>query len=69
MNSKYHSFLVRLWEAENNDESTWYISLESSEGGEKQYFTNLNELLDFFENLMAVPSVSRGHTEGNSSTK
>lgn len=65
MAEKYHSFLVRLWESENNGTSTWHISLESSESREKQYFSNLDELLCFFENLIGVPSVSRGNTEGD----
>jgi hypothetical protein len=65
MESKYYSFLVRLWESENEGNSTWHISLESSESREKQYFTSLGELLSFFENLIGVPSVSRGNTEGD----
>jgi hypothetical protein len=64
MESKYYSFLVRLWESENDGDSTWRISLESSESGEMQYFTSLGELLNFFENLMRANSVSSGSTEG-----
>ncbi|MGD2026597.1 MAG: hypothetical protein PVI99_02170 [Anaerolineales bacterium] len=64
MAAKYHSFLVRLWESENNGNLTLHISLESSKGGEKKYFSNLDDLLDFFENLMGAHSASRGNTEG-----
>jgi hypothetical protein len=63
METKYHSFLVRLWTSEKNDDSTWHISLESSESGEKLVFANLNDLLDYFENLLVEPSVLRGDTE------
>ena len=65
METKYYSFLVRLWESENNGDSIWRISLESSESREKQYFSNLDELLCFFENLIGIPSVPRGNTEGD----
>ena len=64
MKKKYYSFLVRLWESENNGDSTWRISLESSESGEKQFFFDLDDLLCFFENLIGDSSVSRGNTEG-----
>ena len=65
MEPKYHSFMVRLWTKENNDNSTWFISLESTESREKLVFANLNDLLGFFENLMHAPSVPREVTEDN----
>lgn len=64
METKYYSFLVRLWESENNGDSTWRISLESSESGEKQYFSSLDDLLRFLKKLIGTPSVSRGKPEG-----
>ena len=67
MESKYHSFMVRLWTSENDDDSTWHISLESTASGEMLIFANLNELLGFFENLMRVPTVSREDTKDNGS--
>jgi len=67
MESKYYSFLVRLWESEDKDRSAWHISLESPESGEKQYFASLDDLLEYFEMLMNVPSVSRGGTPGKHS--
>jgi hypothetical protein len=54
MASKYYSFLVRLWESENDGDSIWHFSLESSESGEKQFFSNLGELMNFFENLILI---------------
>lgn len=56
MGSKYHSFLVRLWTSGNGD-STWHISLESSQTGEKQIFANLEDLYQFFGNLTCVSSL------------
>ena len=64
MDSRYHSFLVRLWTSENNEDPTWLILLESSKTGEKQCFTNLKDLLDFFKNLMGLPSVLRRDAQG-----
>ena len=65
MVSKYHSFLVRIWKTENNHNTTWHISLESPAGGEKRYFSNLDDLHDFFANLMRQPSVVWGDPEGD----
>jgi len=62
MASRYYSYLIRLWASETNDELTWRYLLESTECGEKQFFTNLDDLLDFFENLISSPSLSRGNT-------
>jgi hypothetical protein len=56
MESKYYSFLVRLWTSGNGD-STWHISIESSKTGEKQIFVNLEDLHEFFRNLTDASSV------------
>ncbi len=64
MDSTYHSFLVRLWAVENHADSTWHISLESSTTGETKFFANLDELNDFFANLMGTPSASEEDAEG-----
>jgi hypothetical protein len=64
MDSKYHSFLVRLWASENHTESSWHISLESSVTGETRFFANLEELNDFFANLTGTPSAPGGDAEG-----
>jgi hypothetical protein len=64
METKYHSFLLRIWTSGNNAESTWHISLDSSTTGEKQIFATLDDLTLFFENLMGTPSVLRGDAEG-----
>ncbi len=67
MKSRYHSFLVRLWSSESDEDAAWHISLESSETGEKQIFANLNALFQFLENLTGAPSVLKEDTEGESS--
>ena len=63
MESKYHSFLVRLWTSGNHD-STWHISIESSQTGEKQNFANLEDLYQFFGNLTGVTLMFNKDTEG-----
>jgi hypothetical protein len=64
MAPKYHSYLLRLWTSGNNAESTWHISLESSETGEKRFFANLDDLVHFFENLTGAPSALQVDAEG-----
>ena len=63
MEPKYYSFLVRFREAENSNASSWHISLESPESGEKQYFFNLVDLMKFFEKLMGAPSDAKENAE------
>jgi len=63
MESKYHSFLVRLWTSGNGD-SAWHISIESSKTGEKQIFANLEDLYQFFGNLTGVTLMLNKDTKG-----
>ena len=65
MDLKYHSFLVRLWTSGNNAETTWHISLESSTTGEKRFFASVDELNEFFANIMGIPSTLKGDAEGD----
>ena len=65
MEAKYHSFLVRLWKSESNDDPSWHVSLESPETGEKQHFANLDDLLEFFENLTREPLAPGENIAGN----
>ena len=58
METRYYSFLLRLWASETNGMTTWRFSVESPETGEKQIFANLGDLLDFLDTLTASTSVS-----------
>ena len=67
METRYYSFLLRLWASETNGMTTWRFSLESSETGEKQIFANLGDLMEFLEKLAESSAVSRGNTEEKAS--
>jgi hypothetical protein len=43
----YVSYLLRLWQVQDNDHWLWRASLESSGTGEKWFFANLDDLLMF----------------------
>jgi hypothetical protein len=43
----YASYLLRLWQVQDNDHWMWRASLESSQSGEKWFFANLDDLLVF----------------------
>ncbi|MGD2105947.1 MAG: hypothetical protein PVJ55_12625 [Anaerolineae bacterium] len=45
---RYHSYLLRLWQANINGESVWRASLESH-SGERQGFADLESLFAFLE--------------------
>jgi hypothetical protein len=45
--SDYLAYLLRLWRAKAEGETTWRASLESSLTGERQGFASLDELFEF----------------------
>ena len=50
MRSGYAAFLLRLWEVEDGQESSWRVSLESPVTGERQGFADMTELFNYLEN-------------------
>ncbi len=66
METRYHSFMLRLWASSRTDgDVTWRASLESTETGEKHIFAQLGDLVAFLEQLTAPPSALRGDAEGD----
>ena len=43
----YVSYLLRLWQAQDNGEWTWQGSLESPQTGQRWVFANLDDVLAF----------------------
>ncbi|MDX1415508.1 MAG: hypothetical protein R3293_15040 [Candidatus Promineifilaceae bacterium] len=43
----YVSYLLRLWQVQENDHWLWRASLESSQSGQKWFFANLEDLMRF----------------------
>ena len=43
----YRSFLLRLWQVDEDGKHAWRFSLENSGSGERRGFSNLGELLVF----------------------
>ncbi len=64
MDPMYHSFLVRFWTSESDEPPIWHISLESTRTREIRSFTSLEDLLNFFKELMRLPSASRRNPLG-----
>lgn len=60
MGLKYHAFMLRLWTSEINGDSTWHISMESAESGEKKIFANIDDLYCFLKDLLGISSVLEG---------
>lgn len=58
----YASYLLRLWREDDEQESSWRASLESTHTGELRVFASLDEL---FEHLREQTGVAvQGHAEG-----
>ncbi len=43
----YRSYLLRLWQVEQNGNFTWRCSLEEARTGQRRNFASLQALLDF----------------------
>ena len=43
----YHAYLLRLWRTQTQGQWQWRASLESPHTGERQSFTNLEQLFAF----------------------
>lgn len=50
--TKYLSFLLRLWRMEQNEHCTWRASLEDTHTGERRGFANLEALVEFLHELI-----------------
>ncbi len=48
---RYHAFLLRLWQTQDEGEETWLVSLEDSRSGEKHGFASLESLLEYLRQL------------------
>ncbi|MCB9420976.1 MAG: hypothetical protein H6667_14335 [Ardenticatenaceae bacterium] len=55
----YISYLLRLWQAEDNGELVWWASLESSQTGQRWVFANLDEALVFLRVQTSELSVNQ----------
>lgn len=43
----YHSFLLRVWQVQENEHAVWRLSLESSHTGKRWGFADLDALCAF----------------------
>jgi hypothetical protein len=53
--ARYHSFLLRLWQAEQNGQYTWRCSLEETGMGWRHNFASLEDLM---AHLLAISHFS-----------
>lgn len=44
---RYHAFLLRFWQIEQDGEETWQASLEDSRTGEKRGFASIEALVKY----------------------
>jgi hypothetical protein len=58
--ASYRSYLLRLWQVEQNGNFTWRCSLEEARTGQRQNFASLDALLGY---LLAETSQQPGAQE------
>lgn len=51
---RYHSFLLRLWQVQENEHTVWRASLESSHTGERWGFADVDALCEFLYEQTAI---------------
>jgi len=51
---RYLSYLLRLWQVQENEHTTWRASLESSHTGEKWGFADLDALCVFLHEQTTI---------------
>lgn len=66
----YHAYLLRLWRAQIQGQWQWRASLESPHTGERQSFTNLEQLFAFLRErcdsqapVLEKKDIGKTHTE------
>jgi len=52
----YFAYMLRLWQAEQDGRPVWRASVESPYTGERQGFSDLEQLIQFLKEITAVPS-------------
>ena len=45
----YTSYLLRLWQMQNDQQTTWVASVQSTVTGEQHSFPSVSELLEFLQ--------------------
>jgi hypothetical protein len=45
----YVSFLLRLWQSDEDGHPVWRVSLESAQSGEKRHFPSVSVLAEYLE--------------------
>lgn len=64
--SDYNSYLLRLWQVNENEHPVWRIMLENVQTGEKRGFTSPKELLAYLSQMTTEEKLTvseRGQTE------
>jgi hypothetical protein len=56
--SYYQSYLLRLWQMDNDGRPVWRMSLESTRSGETQHFKSAAEFYAFVEALISASDTS-----------
>ncbi len=55
--TRYLSYLLRLWQTSDGEKQIWRASLESPGTGERRGFASLKELVAFLESQIEQPGL------------
>jgi hypothetical protein len=63
MNKSYHSYLLRVWQSDEQGQPVWLASLEDTHTRRVLHFNSLEELWHFLKDQAAGPDDSIPHPE------
>jgi hypothetical protein len=49
LSTRYTSYLLRLWQMQNDQQTTWVASVQSTATGEQRSFPSISALLEFLQ--------------------
>lgn len=56
--TRYFSFLLRVWQPENEVNDGWYASLEDPKSREVVYFKNLDQMFAFLREIKTLEGLN-----------
>lgn len=52
--TRYFSYLLRIWQSENQGHDEWFVSLEDPKSREILYFKTMDEMFSFIREIQTL---------------
>jgi hypothetical protein len=61
--SRYHAYLLRLWQVRDSGHVIWRASLENAQTNERVGFSTLDALCDYLQRMAPAPDEDGGEPD------